>query len=296
MPPPYIPQALKFGNQLESIFRRAYGGATRAKDEIRKFGCLISSFNSLGHTGLAKSYHGTTSQVQFGANPLWTRNNPQCELADVLFVTFNQQQLRISFLQAKAKTSANPLPVRLDNTEQYFVLAHTPLITHWVGNVVWNNDILSSAILPSVGSFGIFHGRPGNDVGFHYVVADQLVPRGAGPRLVNGFLACSFNAHPPIVGRSIGAEYERVRCNDFVDFGAALISMEIGTPIQTQPVALAALRAWAEAAVVKDPDDRMLVQLLDSPYLQNLPVDNRNSTHGIGVPYVVVINSNLVHN
>lgn len=294
MPPPYAHGAIHFGNTLENFFHRAYGMATHQQDEIGKFLCLIYGFNFIGGAGRARSYHGTTSQVQFGHLPPWTRPNPQCELSDVLFVTFNQQQLRISFLQAKAKTTANSFPVRLENTEQYAVLSHRPLIANWLGNVVWNNDILQNAILPSVGSFGIFHGRQGHNVGFHYAVANELNPLAA-PRInARGFPSCNFDViNLALIGRRLNGFYERVHCHGFADFGAALINLEIGTPIHTIPAALASLRRWAAAAAADNPDDEILAQLLGSPYFQELPDIGENNGEAIGVPYVVIIKSNL---
>lgn len=299
MPPPYLPAAISFGNNLANTFQVLNGPATHTPAEIKKFDNLIESFKVIGTAGFdVRNYHGSYSQVEFPHAPPWTRHTPRCELADVLFVAYDSTQMRISFLQAKSKVAANPYPVWLANAEQFVVLAQRPVIANWLGTVVWNNDVLSNAILPSVGSFGIFCGIPGLPVEFHYVAADLLYPI-TGPS-VKKFVSGSFDSrHSALpVCRSFGHIIERTYCLDMADFGAALFSLEIGSPIQGAGVAgnnltalnaRAALANWAKRELAENPDDSTLRNLLNSPNLQDLPDIEMNDERSIGAKQVVVI-------
>lgn len=139
-------------------------------------------------------------------------------MADVLFVTFNATQIRISFLQAKAHTKANPFPITLGNAEQAVLLALRPHIIDLHGSsVTWlPKEVRATALLPSVGSFGIFFDAPiiggGGTaaVEFAYCSADLLVPlrRTIGPKYVKGV----FTRAPSLQKKTFGALLETRRC------------------------------------------------------------------------------------
>lgn len=308
MPPPYVAAAQLFGNSLAAAFQGINGPATNAPSEVIKFNNLIQAFTAMGQAGfLVESYHGRTSQVEFDPAPPWTRPNPRCELSDLLFVTFNTTQLRISFLQAKSNVGA-PIPFKLANTEQYVVLAQRPLITNWLGQVVWNDDVLRNAVLPSVGSFGIFCGAPGAMVDFHFLAANMMVPV-AGPNLYK-YVSGSF-ALPPLafpLYRVIGQFTERTYCSSMIDFGAALYSLEIGSPIHhfanaANPQSLfdarSSLAEWATNELISSPNDPGLIALLNSGHFQGIQVQD-GAQNAIGVKQVVLIrvpdnNPNVQH-
>jgi len=290
------------------------------RDEIRQFNTLISCFNLIGrifNLGNARSYHGRVCQVEFSVRPPWTRTPPgtltppRCELADVLFVTFNGAEMRIAFLQAKSKNSAISLPVKLDNAEQFVVLAQKPLVTVWhcSPSSRWNDDVLSGAILASVGSFGIFFGSPLTPVRFNYLIANLLHPvsgpniAAGRPHLVSGSFDC---ARPMPLGQYSYGFYERTECVGLRDFGAALFSLEIGTPIHAQvdqlspkstnklPASLntrMALRKWTLSQLADEPEDRLLIELLNSPHLQDLPNEPVERDISLGVKHVVILNT-----
>ncbi|WP_150119880.1 hypothetical protein [Polynucleobacter asymbioticus] len=224
-------------------------------------------------------------------------------MADVLFVAYDTKQMRISFLQAKSKVHTKPFPIWVANTEQFIVLSHRPTITRWLGAAVWNNDVLSKAILPSIGSFGTFTGVPGGSVDFTYSSADCLVPRGApkaGGKYISGLFDLSY---PPAIGRKdVSSFYERTYCPNMIDFGTAIFSLEIGSPISClgSPLdsnvsalnARIALSRWASQESIRSPNDLILKGLLDSPHLIDLPSEQTNGHNLLGAKHVVVIKAN----
>lgn len=302
MPPPYSAKATAFGKKLEAEFVTKLGGPTIGPHEIKKFTALIDSFTAIGGGPfLVESYHGARYQVTFPAISPWTRPSPRCELSDVLFVTYTTSEIRVSFLQAKSSCAPVPLPVWVANTEQYAVLATRPTITAVAKDQPWENDILSSATLPSAGSFGMFFDKVVGGktiVEFHYVVADVLqaieLPKKSGL-----YVSCKFDVALPIqVARSYSGFTELLQCQNIADFGSALYALRIGTPIHAAvdsishissngaPASLNARRrlaAWIDGE--ESPSDalRSLRRILE---VSDIPNDSHKS---IGARHVVII-------
>lgn len=298
----YSHDALKFGINLAWNFSRtSQGVATKNPSEVAKFDELISCFNissGLQSRVVSSSYHGTVSQVEFPQNLPLTRPSPRCELADVLFISFDNKQLRITFLQAKSVVRSNPFPVWLANVEQYALLAHRPRINSWLGSVTLNDDILSGALLPSVGSFGVFYGDIGSCVDFAYVSADLL----SSPKVntTSRYITGAFN-------HAIVAPYTRVThshrectyCDNLVEFGAALFNLTIGTPIErsvdSNPIAgssrnaRSAIAKWLKREIKSNKDDGLLADLIESPHFRELNDEAVGDECSLGVRNVVLI-------
>lgn len=220
--------AFSFGVNLERNFHCRYQ-QIKFPDEIKQFTALVNAFNDSPKSSAAYIYHGSFCQVSFSGFPGLTRQNPRCELADVLFISYTDKELRISFLQAKSVCTSRPFPLVIANTEQYAVLSKRPPITKWFGQEL-NKDILSGAFLKSIGSFGVFYPKLNNSrVGFHYVSADLIkaknIKKGKKYKRANLFVK-------RLIGRSCNNFFERTTAFCIADFGAALFDMQIGSPIQ----------------------------------------------------------------
>jgi len=292
MPKPYPAKANQFGKDLLVGFQTVNGLATNRPDEIKKFENLIKSFTNITNLRcFVGNYHGKNSQVTFPAYPVFTRPSPRCELSDLLFLTYSSREMRVSFLQVKSKVKQCPFPVFLANAEQYVVLSQKPII-NWSGKEKWNIDVLSNAILSSVGSFGTFIGENGGSVEFCYSSADCLIPFGKKKQKSSGvYISHEFDlTHPILYGRSIqngrNNFYERTFCFGLEDFGAALYSLEIGTPISfisklpdsnfSALPELYKVFEWAKQKNLEDPNDQLILNLLDSPHLRSLPERSDN--------------------
>jgi hypothetical protein len=99
--------------------------------------------------------------------------------------------------------------------------------------------------------------------------------------------------------------YERTYCPNMVDFGAALVSLEIGSPISYPGSSLdgnssalnarKALASWAKTEMTKNPNDPLLENLLKSPHLVKLEdsLRGRKNEHNLlGAKHLVVIKAN----
>ncbi|RON96507.1 hypothetical protein BK672_08050 [Pseudomonas fluorescens] len=224
------------GRKLQRAFARESRGA---RGEIQLFRAFIRAFNSLGPDALAQEYHGSRYQVKFREGRGAGRPIPRCELCDVLIVHYqadNPSAARMTFNQAKVTT--NPIGCRtpskvpgqsnfMANMEQWDLLSNCPSIHPATKTFHPPVDLLSSAILPSVGTFGVFY--PVRDrFDFAYFIASELSPLAVSPNR-QGTLQWkhAMNASRIIAG------YEEVTGTCCLQaFGSALEKGLIGTPIQ----------------------------------------------------------------
>lgn len=157
------------------------------RGEVPLFRALIKAFEKLGKDVLTKEYHGNRYQVKFPQQRGAGRHTPCCELCDVVFISYpaNCPQLaRITFNQVKV-TNKKFLSSKYDdgqrhftfkgNLEQWDLLSNRPDITPRGKAIQLPHDILSKAILPSVGSFGILYPTCAG-YNFAYFVANLLRP------------------------------------------------------------------------------------------------------------------------
>jgi len=157
--------------------------STAARGEVALFQSLIRALNSLGQDGLAKEYHGNRFQVTFKQARGAGRSNPRCELCDVLIIQYpagNPGLARLTFNQAKVTKKQLGCGVLTPykfagNLEQWDLLANRPLISPATKTFDPPTNLLRDALLPSVGSFGVFYPSGGlHD--FAYFAADLLRP------------------------------------------------------------------------------------------------------------------------
>ena len=219
--------------------KRAFLNESKGKSgEIALFQAFIRSFNALGSNALAKEYHGSRYQVTFNEGRGAGRLTPRCELCDVMIVHYpssNASAARITFNQAKVTTNAigcrrTSIAVGPDsfraNLEQWDLLSNRPSINPATKKFNPPKGLLSGAILPSVGTFGVFY-PSGASFDFAYFVASELRP------LTNGHSRSGTLqwATPLNMTRSISGHEEVTGTCCLLTFGDALEQSQIGTPI-----------------------------------------------------------------
>lgn len=138
--------------------------------EIQQFRALMRSFSSLKNNFKVEEFHGMKHQVIFNGEGSWGRSPARCEISDLLIVSYRKYptfQARATLLQAKksndkhsnlCSTSSNLIP-SIDfkaNLEQWDLLSRRPNVLPYKP-FDCRPDILSGAILPSIGSLGVFH-------------------------------------------------------------------------------------------------------------------------------------------
>jgi hypothetical protein len=247
-----------FGSKLRVAFDVESAKATFS--EVQLFRALIESFRHLRPKYLVEEYHGFKHQVYFNGAGAWARTPARCELCDVLFVVYRttpQLELRASFLQAKLSREKHPTacsgyPTVVPalnfkaNLEQWDLLARRPVVLP-VPPFDIHPLALSSAQLPSIGSFGIFH-RSGKKIEFTYASADTLAPVGM-PKTKNARLSTA--AGTPRT-RSVAGNMEATYCCCLPTFGDALYALQIGSPIHAtsgpngEPLAISLARILRE--------------------------------------------------
>jgi hypothetical protein len=231
-----------------------------ARGEIALFQAFIRAFNAVGTEALAKEYHGNRYQVTFQQARGAGRSTPRCELCDVLIINYpasDPSSARITFNQAKV--SSRPFgchgiaslgkPYRFrGNLEQWDLLSNRPIISPATRTFQPPSDLLSSSLLPSVGTFGVFY-PIGSGFDFAYFVADKLSTLNNGTGR-SGTLQWNSPMHQL---RQIAGHTEVTGTCCIRTFGDALLSGHVGTPIThllTNSTNSSELRAWLAGILV----------------------------------------------
>jgi hypothetical protein len=208
--------------------------------EVQQFRALMRSFKSLGGQFKLEEFHGMKHQVIFNGKGSWGRPSARCEISDLLIVSYKTNpefQVRLTLLQAKKSDDKhinlcdgfpNSIPYIefKANLEQWDLLSRRPNVLPYPP-FDCHPEVLSGAILPSIGSLGVFHRKPGNIYDFFYMAADVAEPltspknkyaklktkSGKRNRTINGYTECAYAC-----------------CLEI--FAQALYDMQIGTPIE----------------------------------------------------------------
>ncbi|EJM81314.1 hypothetical protein PMI34_05219 [Pseudomonas sp. GM74] len=260
------------GSLLRDSFRTESVGA---RGEIALFRAFIRAFNALGPNAVAEEYHGNRYQVTFSAARGAGRTVPRCELCDVMIIHYpagNPNAARVTFNQAKVTTnelicgSRASVPYNFRaNLEQWDLLSNRPSISAATATTHLPYDLLSSALLPSVGTFGVFYPQ-GSGFDFAYFVADGLWPLKNSENRT-GTLQWGT---PLQVVRKIGHYKEATATCCMYTFGEALSMGLIGTPLHQALYGSSgtpALRNWLASVLVslreKHADSELPNELLE---------------------------------
>lgn len=250
---------------LGSEIQQTFAQTTRyLKGEINLFRALCSTFNTLRNGILAEEYHGARSHVCFKAMRGAGRSPVRCELADLLLITYRINQatsIRLTWLQAKVTTASLHFGTLgkasktggsfSANLEQWDLLANRPTIWQATNAFVPPPDLLSSSILPSVGSFGVFYpSRGGFDMA--YFVANMLSPL-CNNASANGKL-CFQSGSYNVIRKQSGYD-EITSCCCLFGFGDAVEREFVGTPVASllssgSPMEMATRRDWMRSLLL----------------------------------------------
>lgn len=280
------PHAIQLGTAFASAFAGRSAGL--GMGEVVLFRAMQHSLAAVAsHPNIVvEEYHGAGHQVRFTGSGTYSRTNARCELSDLLVIVYDRKtrDARLSYIQAKSERNvpANSAGVAgqplVANLEQWDLLARRPSIAPapgpWGRPSTFNPppDLLSSALLPSIGSFVFFlHGPNGVEV--YYAAASMLTPprsyRTSSGRLLPVGDLCSCGPAPECLSIYGNAA-----------FGSFLFGLMIGTPVLTQgrpttPSACswlaAQLRGFARAAVPPTVPTELAGELADLLDPERLP-------------------------
>ena len=286
--------AVEFSMAYDKNFRTHTKGYSH--NEIPLFRALNTALISLSGAFDVEEYHGTAHQVKFTGNGSYARINARCELSDLMIVSFSQitRSVRLTYLQAKSERAvlSSVCGRRFSaNLEQWFLLENRPPITG-AGNFKPPSDLLSSALLSSVGSFAFFYKDPKGDFQTYYAAASHLAPPHAysqryGKLQARG--ACGVTAS--------GGHAECLAACDNRSFAESLYRLEIGTPIDSSIHEAASTRDWLSAnlrgriteAERTDAPSRLARELLG--LLASDGTDSSNDS--FGAKNLIIIKSNV---
>lgn len=233
--------AASFSLSFQSAFQKA--ASIAPFKEVDLFRAMMNSFGTLKPKFYIEEFHGFKRQVYFDTSHPWMRPRARCELCDVLFVTYSTTgrfEVRMTLLQAKLSrqshiTNSSAYAGKVEpqffegNLEQWGLLSGRPtLIPTTV--FVPPASLLASAVLPSVGTFGVFHRCATGNVDLFYATADTL-NAAAIPKSPNGRYGKLVTAAGAPAARFISGWGEATYCPSAVEFAASLYKLQIGTPI-----------------------------------------------------------------
>jgi hypothetical protein len=209
--------------------------------EVQQFRALMRSFSSLKKDFALEEFHGTKHQVIFNGIGSWGRVPARCEISDLLIVSYKRNptfKARLTLLQVKKSDEKHNNLCRKwpdkshttrfkANLEQWDLLSRRPYVLPQPP-FECAPDILKGAILPSIGSLGVFHKINRNKYDFFYISADIAEPIGSPKRK---FAKLQIKEVDGL--REIHGYQERVFTCCMLTFGQSLYNLEIGTPIES---------------------------------------------------------------
>lgn len=125
-------------------------------DEVFLFKSLKEAFYGNAFSDIV---HGSHGMVDFYVPGYTPSKLVRCEVGDLLIVAFNNNEIRYTLMQNKTMHKkkyfgTNPLTIPV---KQHYVLANKPNIIPVGKSPYLHSSLLSSALLDSVGSYGVFY-------------------------------------------------------------------------------------------------------------------------------------------
>ena len=286
-------------------------------DEVMLFRLLFSVLETSCPSLRVEELHGAVSFVEFDPNLPWSPSSGPsklkpgkvvavCELSDLSIVWFDarRRSARITFLQAKRSKSVHSpcegWPLGISQTfkgdsRQWDLLCRRPTISPCFSTFSPPENLLSEALLPSVGSFGIFHQQPDGAARLFYGAADQIEC----PTPATVAAKSNLTLHGGAPNRTIAGYEECVwTCCTFL-FLENLLSGRIGTPVEsdgaTSPADAAyrrGLRRWLSSIVKSAPvngePNRVLATFRDAFLLDEMGIPVENGPQQLHVVFLDV--------
>lgn len=236
--------ACSFATAFDSHFRVLTHGAGHG--EIFLFRAMHTALLRAGAGLCVEEYHGGSHQVRFKGNGSYARSSARCELCDLLIIVYSRRtgEARLTYLQAKSERKPVNAPCTTKfsaNLEQWFLLANRPVISG-LGAFSPPSNLLASAILPSVGSYGFFYRTAYGDYQTYFAVANYLSPPMA-------YTQRQGRLQPtgPCGLQSTGGYQECQSAADNLSFAENLYRMHIGSPIHPFIEQASDTRNWLAA-------------------------------------------------
>jgi len=292
-----IDPAIAFANAYDVKFRNLTTGLPHA--EIPLFQSLRAALIGLSGMFDVEEYHGGKHQVTFAGNGSYARTNARCELSDLMIVSFSSitRSARLTYLQAKSERARLPSVCGghfSANLEQWFLLKQRPTITGF-GNFSPPNDLLSSALLPSVGSFAFFYKDRMNDFQTYYAAACYMAP----PKVYSQRYGKLQPIGPCRLNIS-GAHKECLAACDNRSFAESLFRLQIGTPVDSSIHQAISTRNWLSAILrdrIRESQQANSPFVLAQELLDLLASDtNESSNNSFGAKNLIIIKSNAEPN
>lgn len=140
-------------NEFNKLVQDEINRGTVIKEEVL-FECLNKSFGKIANSDVI---HGKKGQVKFRMSG--TTYEEECEAADLIIFSFNKSEIRYTLLQNKTKHKDiyyGTMPFQI-SVRQLMLLSEKPKLEVMGSSRYLHEEILSSAVLDSVGSIGVFH-------------------------------------------------------------------------------------------------------------------------------------------
>ncbi len=250
---------MNFGDDLEVVFEKLTEGVLYHEEELSTK--LQDAFIFLGedkYCGIVNIIHGDRSFVRYTIDPQNTHGarysilNPHktvpfseeksfvVELGDMMFLVYNNSQARLTILQNKrantVRNNGDALQFNAD-LNQLLLLTFRPRVQFMTKDTflekAFGEDVLRKAILPSVGSYGVFYNNNGR-IDMQYYPANRI------RYSTNVYKRKQIVQFGPMIGERPFHfnQYNRVRgYNEIIgtksisEFANNLVEMHIGTPI-----------------------------------------------------------------
>ena len=227
---------MSFGKDLSIEFEKLTAGVFYPEEDLFcKFqdAFLAIKYHYPKYQYAVDIIHGKKSHVDFVYNGSAISSIPHGttktkEMADMMFVVLGNRsrEIRLTYLQNKKGSSSTRF--KADLLQLYLLKERPQIISSPLPQCAFNDpDILHNAILPSVGSYGVFY-EDGTDIEMSYFPAGNISPlRKAGKSVVRTVQTSKSN-----FGKiKIVSGFDESQGEETVeDFGDSLTAMKIGTP------------------------------------------------------------------
>lgn len=284
--------AIIFASNFDASFRSLTRGFSH--NEIPLFRAMRSALVGLSGKFQIEEYHGTSHQVMFTGNGSYARTHARCELSDLLIVTYSSisHHVRLTYLQAKSERAIVDSVCGgafSANLEQWFLLSTRPHIVG-AGSFDPPSDLLSNALLPSIGSFAFFYKNRVDDFQTYYAAANHMSPPATYSQRYG-----KLRAVGPCLVVNIAGHAECLAACGNSSFAKSLYRLEIGTPVHSAiPQSLstrnwlaANLRYQIQSARVTDRPSGLAQELLE--LLK--PEERQASSSSFGAKNLIIIKS-----
>ena len=167
------------GNSLQKARRTKKGHLS----ELNLFRQMMRSFSRRYKAVVVEETHQHYVHFIAGHTPLGKPIPARKEISDLLIIAYSPSRkiARVTFLQAKVAREPDGLQPNGDfiftgEKYQYYLLSERPLFdVPYFG--LKDVPVLRDAVLPSIGSYGVFYELGNNRVDFVYQPADKLIYR-----------------------------------------------------------------------------------------------------------------------